>query len=117
MPDYDVIVVGAGNAALAAANSAHQAGAKKVLVLEKANKKERGGNTFFSGGLLRIAFDDPRELEAMVPMARDVIPGFFEDVLPYSKSVTFNFAAIDLRRFGDSGWCIPGSWRKHALCW
>ena len=86
MPDYDVIVVGAGNAALAAANSAHQAGAKKVLVLEKASKKERGGNTFFSGGLLRIAFDDPRELEAMVPMAGDVIPGFFEDVLPYSKS-------------------------------
>ena len=86
MPDYDVIVVGAGNAALAAANSAHETGAKKVLVLEKANKKERGGNTFFSGGLLRIAFDDPRELEAMVPMAGDVIPGFFEDVLPYSKS-------------------------------
>ena len=32
MPDYDVIVVGAGNAALAAANSAHETGAKKVLV-------------------------------------------------------------------------------------
>jgi tricarballylate dehydrogenase len=47
MPDYDVVVVGAGNAALAAANSAKEAGAKKVLVLEKANRKERGGNTFF----------------------------------------------------------------------
>ena len=33
MPDYDV-VVGAGNAALAAANSAKENGAKKVLVLE-----------------------------------------------------------------------------------
>lgn len=39
MPDYDVIVVGAGNAALAAANSAHETGAKKFLVLEKASKK------------------------------------------------------------------------------
>ena len=60
-------------------------GAKKVLVLEKANKKERGGNTFFSGGLFRIAFDDPHELKAMVPNAGDIIPGFYEDVLPYTK--------------------------------
>ena len=59
MPDYDVVVVGAGNAALAVANSAKENGAKKVLVLEKANREERGGNTFFSEGLFRIAFDDP----------------------------------------------------------
>ena len=85
MPDYDVVVVGAGNAALASANSAKENGAKKVLVLEKANRKERGGNTFFSGGLFRIAFDDPHELKAMVPNAGDIIPGFYEDVLPYTK--------------------------------
>ena len=85
MPDYDVVVVGAGNAALAAANSAKEAGAKKVLVLEKANRKERGGNTFFSGGLFRIAFDDPHQLKAIVPNAGDIIPGFYEDVLPYTK--------------------------------
>jgi tricarballylate dehydrogenase len=85
MPDYDVIVVGAGNAALAAANSARENGADKVLVLEKANRQERGGNTFFSGGLFRIAFDDPQDLKAMVPDAGDKIPGFFEDVLSYTK--------------------------------
>ena len=85
MADHDVIVVGAGNAALAAANAAREAGAGAVLVLEKANRQERGGNTFFSGGLFRIAFDDPRQLEAMVPDAGDKIPGFFEDVLSYTR--------------------------------
>ncbi|MBH67947.1 MAG: tricarballylate dehydrogenase [Rhodospirillaceae bacterium] len=90
MPDYDVIVVGAGNAALAAANSAGEAGANRILVLEKANRQERGGNTFFSGGLFRIAFDDPKELEAMVPTAGEVIPGFFEDVLAYTKNDMWN---------------------------
>ena len=85
MADYDVIVAGAGNAALAAANSAREAGAERVLVLEKANRRERGGNTFFSGGLFRIAFDDPRDLAAMVPDAGERIPGFFEDALAYTK--------------------------------
>ena len=56
MSDFDVIVVGAGNAALAAANSAREQGAERVLVLEKAPEKDRGGNTHFSGGMLRIAY-------------------------------------------------------------
>ena len=36
MSDYDVVVIGAGNAALAAANSAKENGAERILVLEKA---------------------------------------------------------------------------------
>ncbi|HEV8439933.1 MAG TPA: FAD-binding protein, partial [Methylomirabilota bacterium] len=36
MAEYDVIVVGAGNAALAAAVSAREQGAARVLALEKA---------------------------------------------------------------------------------
>jgi len=36
MPDHDVIVVGAGNAALAAAVSAREQGASRVVALEKA---------------------------------------------------------------------------------
>ncbi len=35
MAAYDVIVVGAGNAALAAATSARENGAERVLVLER----------------------------------------------------------------------------------
>ena len=46
--DYDVIVVGGGNAALVAALSAHEAGAR-VVILEAAPKEERGGNSRFAG--------------------------------------------------------------------
>ncbi|MBT5264653.1 MAG: FAD-dependent tricarballylate dehydrogenase TcuA [Rhodospirillaceae bacterium] len=85
MSDYDVVVIGAGNAALAAANSAKENGAERILVLEKAPEPERGGNTYFSGGLFRIAFDEPRQLEALIPDAEQTLPGFFDSVLPYTK--------------------------------
>ncbi|MBT5898589.1 MAG: FAD-binding protein [Rhodospirillaceae bacterium] len=86
MSDFDVIVVGAGNAALAAANSAREQGAQRVLVLEKAPEKDRGGNTHYSGGLLRIAFNTGEDLRPLVPDAEDVDDGFlFEDVPSYTE--------------------------------
>jgi len=60
----DVIVVGAGNAALTAALSAHEAGAK-VLVLEAAPHAERGGNSRFTGGIFRCRHDG---LDDLVPL-------------------------------------------------
>ena len=63
---YDVIVVGAGNAALCAALSAAESGAS-VLVLEKAPHYLRGGNTYFTGGLFRFAYDDPAQVFDLVP--------------------------------------------------
>ena len=75
MADYDVIVVGAGNAALSASVSARNAGAERVLVLEKAPEEMRGGNTHYSGGLLRIAFDRTDDILRLVPKAKE-LPGF-----------------------------------------
>ncbi len=97
MPDFDVIVVGAGNAAHAAAFSAHENGAKRVLILEKAPEEDRGGNTHYSGGLLRIAFEETEDLRPLVPDAEEEISGFFEDVEPYKKT---DFMA-DLMRVTD----------------
>ena len=69
MADYDVMVVGAGNAALAAAVSAREQGAGRVVVLEKAPRELRGGNTHYSGGLLRFAYDRAEDLLPLVPDA------------------------------------------------
>jgi tricarballylate dehydrogenase len=86
MDAYDVVVVGAGNAALAAAVSARENGAARVLVLEKAPRDMRGGNTHWSGGVLRFAFDDPRELGPLVPGAEQKYENFFEGISPYTRA-------------------------------
>jgi tricarballylate dehydrogenase len=62
----DVLVVGAGNAALCAAISAHENGAR-VLMLEAAPFEERGGNSHFTGGAFRFAFSGVEDLIAVVP--------------------------------------------------
>ncbi len=54
---YDVIVVGTGNAALSSAISAKENGSE-VLVLEKAPKEKRGGNSIFTDGAIRFAYND-----------------------------------------------------------
>src|ERR1700694_6198147 len=62
----DVLVVGAGNAALCTAISAHQNGAR-VLMLEAAPTEERGGNSHFTGGAFRFAFAGVDDLIAVLP--------------------------------------------------
>jgi tricarballylate dehydrogenase len=66
----DVIVVGAGNAALCAALAAREQGAN-VLVLEKAPEHLRGGNTFFTGGGFRFPYRGLDDIRALIPEMSD----------------------------------------------
>ena len=59
--EHDVIVVGKGNAALCAALSAQENGAK-VLILEAASEDEHGGNSRFAGGVMRFAYESLEDL-------------------------------------------------------
>ncbi len=61
-----MVVVGAGNAALSAAISAREHGAR-VLVLEKAPEYFRGGNSYFTGGIVRCAYSGIEDIKALVP--------------------------------------------------
>src|SRR5919206_2543313 len=62
----DVLIVGAGNAALCAAIAAREQGAS-VLVLEKAPEYFRGGNTYFTGGIIRCAYNGMADIKALIP--------------------------------------------------
>ncbi|MCH6587350.1 MAG: FAD-dependent tricarballylate dehydrogenase TcuA, partial [Proteobacteria bacterium] len=64
--EADVVVVGAGNAAFCAALAARERGAS-VLVLERAPKEESGGNTRFTAGAFRVAYDGVADLRALIP--------------------------------------------------
>jgi tricarballylate dehydrogenase len=61
---YDVLVVGAGNAAMCAAQAAIDAGAN-VGVLEKAPRDERGGNSTLTGHM-RFTYDSVADLEPLI---------------------------------------------------
>lgn len=64
--EYDVVVVGAGNAALCAAIAARQRGAS-VVALEKAPEYFRGGNTYFTGGIIRCAYNGIADIKKLIP--------------------------------------------------
>jgi tricarballylate dehydrogenase len=62
---FDVVVVGAGNAALCAALAAREQGAR-VLVLERAPRAEGGGNSRFTAGAMRFAYGGLDDLKKVV---------------------------------------------------
>lgn len=70
MTNYDVIVVGAGNAALCAAIAAKEKGAQ-VLVLERGPVEKRGGNSFFTDGAIRVAYNNLENIRKLIPEITD----------------------------------------------
>jgi len=63
---FDVVVVGAGNAAFCAALSARESGCS-VLVLERAPEPENGGNSRFTAGGFRFVYDGVDDLNRLMP--------------------------------------------------
>ena len=66
----DVLIVGAGNAAMCAALAARENGAE-VIVLERASLAERGGNSAFTAGAIRVAYNTLADLLELLPDLSD----------------------------------------------
>lgn len=62
---FDVVVVGTGNAALSAAVTASEKN-RKVLMLEKGPEHKRGGNSYFTDGAIRFAYNDLDGIRSIV---------------------------------------------------
>src|SRR5918911_1701183 len=67
---YDVVVVGAGNAAFSAAHAAAER-AEGVLVLEKAPREWAGGNSYFTAGAFRTTYDGLEDLRPILEELSD----------------------------------------------
>nr|WP_246206125.1 FAD-dependent tricarballylate dehydrogenase TcuA [Propylenella binzhouense] len=81
----DVVVVGGGSAALETAVAARQAGAERVVMVEKAPESESGGNARFSSTGFRFVYSGPDEIRDLVgdmddeTYARIVVPPYTVD--------------------------------------
>ena len=64
--NWDVIIVGGGNAAFCAALAAHEQGAS-VVMLEAAPVDEAGGNSAFTAGAMRVVYNGVEDILKLVP--------------------------------------------------
>ncbi|MCC7485410.1 MAG: FAD-dependent tricarballylate dehydrogenase TcuA [Burkholderiales bacterium] len=84
----DVIVVGAGNAACCAAFAARETGAS-VIMLEAAPIEDCGGNSRYTGGLMRVVYNGVDDLAEIIP-----------DLTPEEKN-THDFGSYTAENYYD----------------
>jgi precorrin 3B synthase CobZ len=91
--ECDVLVAGSGNAGFSAAIAAAQAGARRVLLIDKCPEDWAGGNTYFTAGAYRTVHDG---LSDLLPIVNNVDEDLAKriDLQPYSE----NDFADDLQR-------------------
>jgi tricarballylate dehydrogenase len=86
--DWDVIVVGGGNAGFSAAHAAAERG-RKVLLLEKGDRNTAGGNSYFTAGATRVAhrgleelleFIEPDERHAVTEVPEYSVENYIADM-------------------------------------
>lgn len=90
-----VIVAGTGNAALCAALAALERGAQ-VLMLEKADEALAGGNTKYTAGAMRFAYDGKEDL---MPLLRNADDSRLQNT--DFSSYTIDKFSQDLQGFND----------------
>src|SRR3546814_15667536 len=110
---YDVIVVGAGNAAMCAALAAEENGAK-VVMLERAPESEAGGNSRYTAGAMRFAHNGLQDILTLVDLNPDEIENndfgtyttddFYDDIFRVTQYRTdTDLCRTEERRVGKAG--------------
>lgn len=85
---YDVIVVGGGNAGLVAALSAAEHGGS-VLLVEKAPEDEKGGNTKYCA-FYRFTYRGREDILSLVPDTPEDMRQRLADIPPYTTDMFYN---------------------------
>ena len=113
----DVIIIGGGSAAFEAAVAARQAGAEKVIMLEKAPIEQFGGNARHSHTGFRCVYKDADDIRRIVrnideeSLSQFHIPGYSsDDVVNDLNRVTENRIDQELAR-------LIADESLEAVCW
>ncbi|KAI4926820.1 uncharacterized protein J4E92_005980 [Alternaria infectoria] len=83
-PTIDVLVIGGGNAGFSAATAAAEAGARRVVLIEKAPEEWAGGNSYFTAGAFRTVHNGTSDLLPIVNNV-DTETAKLIDMEPYTK--------------------------------
>ena len=96
--NYDIVVVGGGNAGLVAAIEARNRGAN-VLLIEKGPKKSRGGNSRLSDGNFKIATESEKDPKGLIEGGK--LPKGGVEIEPLSKDDYYNMMIRYSEGFAD----------------